>query len=921
MAGEAVLKVSSDMSGYVAGMGKGVAANQAFMTSGDEAARRTKLAQQAIAEAMTNGSNASARTIKTFTDSLARTADVAGKSKAEVLSMRAANLGLTDSVKPFIDQIAKASSHTHSFSLESAAAKRELLVLGHELSQGSFKKFGGSMLVLAQQTGAAAALFNPLVLGIGAAAAVLGIAVHSTLAARDELAAYGDTVNRVSKETGLSTDEVQRWGFAAKSVGVDTADAAGALSSLVKAQNEATHGNKESAAAFSAVGVSMATLKSASPEQLLAKVSDAFAKSADGAGKSAVANALFGSKWQELLPLLDQGSAHLAQLGVTADEVGGVLDSGTIQQLAVLKEHLEESQAKMVAMSTSAKTHLLPTIVNLTNAMADNVAMKPLMNDFYSGVAFIMKSAASVVATLVVGFQQTAEVIATTATVVGYGMVGNFKMASASAQAGFDNLKRQGQGYASFMKQLWTETTPSAAAPVARGGKISFAPGNHAGGGHTRGYQESRADTLMDQAKQAQASLQASLQGQEKLTGWAAKEVELRAEIDNLQGRTLTKAQQSVLAHKEALLAQYGINASLEKQLDLRTRQDKLNQEAYALNSKIADQNDAIAAQHKAELDALGLGTKERQRQADLLKIETDRQKELTEWAKKAAAQKLTGSAQDQDERTSINKRFDERRDELSEFQTLQDAASKDWWSGAKTGLQDIIDKTGDFATAAQGAATSAVEGLGDAVASFVTTGKLGIGDFARWAIASLVKMAAQALITKAVLGSLGGGSLGGIFGGSAASSAAAATDYGFHLADGGIVRGPGSSTSDSIPAWLSNGEGVLNAAAMKRLGEPALNALNAGASFPQMARFATGGVVGSIASPGMIGGGSQVNVYGAPAGTQVKQSKLPGGGVRTDVLLEQIESHLASGVATGRGALARSVQKQYGLNRLAGQS
>lgn len=53
----------------------------------------------------------------------------------------------------------------------------------------------------------------------------------------------------------------------------------------------------------------------------------------------------------------------------------------------------------------------------------------------------------------------------------------------------------------------------------------------------------------------------------------------------------------------------------------------------------------------------------------------------------------------------------------------------------------------------------------------------------------------------------------------------------GIGLASGGFVRGPGTSTSDSIPAMLSNGEYVLNAAAVERLGVSNLNRLNNGGS------------------------------------------------------------------------------------------
>lgn len=59
-------------------------------------------------------------------------------------------------------------------------------------------------------------------------------------------------------------------------------------------------------------------------------------------------------------------------------------------------------------------------------------------------------------------------------------------------------------------------------------------------------------------------------------------------------------------------------------------------------------------------------------------------------------------------------------------------------------------------------------------------------------------------------------------------------------IANGGYVTGAGTSRSDSIPAMLSNGEYVLNASAVKRIGVPRLNAMN---------HYASGGYVGGSTS------------------------------------------------------------------------
>lgn len=50
---------------------------------------------------------------------------------------------------------------------------------------------------------------------------------------------------------------------------------------------------------------------------------------------------------------------------------------------------------------------------------------------------------------------------------------------------------------------------------------------------------------------------------------------------------------------------------------------------------------------------------------------------------------------------------------------------------------------------------------------------------------------------------------------------------YAYTWADGGIVTGPGTATSDSIPAWLSNGEYVIRASMAQKIGYDTLDELN----------------------------------------------------------------------------------------------
>ena len=85
--------------------------------------------------------------------------------------------------------------------------------------------------------------------------------------------------------------------------------------------------------------------------------------------------------------------------------------------------------------------------------------------------------------------------------------------------------------------------------------------------------------------------------------------------------------------------------------------------------------------------------------------------------------------------------------------------------------------------------------------------------------------------------------------------------------ASGGLVTGPGTGKSDSIPARLSNGEFVINADMVKKLGFSFLNKLNSGGKVPALStgiskaqELKTGGVEGLFSMAqnkfgGMFGG------------------------------------------------------------------
>lgn len=152
---------------------------------------------------------------------------------------------------------------------------------------------------------------------------------------------------------------------------------------------------------------------------------------------------------------------------------------------------------------------------------------------------------------------------------------------------------------------------------------------------------------------------------------------------------------------------------------------------------------------------------------------------------------------------TAINQKYDEQQQKIntiSKIQQISNQLAKDF-SGAIT----------DWITGAQS--------FGDAMKNIL-----------QQLIAQLIQAAIYATIVAACTG--GGGGFAARWKGA----------FGKGFATGGTIDGPGTGTSDSIPAMLSNGEYVLNAHAVDRLGVPFLNGLNTG----RLRGFASGGLVGS---------------------------------------------------------------------------
>lgn len=178
-------------------------------------------------------------------------------------------------------------------------------------------------------------------------------------------------------------------------------------------------------------------------------------------------------------------------------------------------------------------------------------------------------------------------------------------------------------------------------------------------------------------------------------------------------------------------------------------------------------------------------------------------------------------------------------QEQLRLAKETKEAFGNDWLAGISDGMRNYSDSFKSMRENMSDAVSGSLGKMSDSLADFVATGK---ADFRGLAVSilqdlsrMLIKMALFNAM-KAAMGAWGGGGF---------------KDGGFvqQFSNGGAVWGAGTATSDSIPAMLSNGEFVINAASTRRH-RALLEAINKN-------RYASGGLVGVAPQVAALGGGT----------------------------------------------------------------
>lgn len=198
---------------------------------------------------------------------------------------------------------------------------RDHLEKGLKAAEANLRSFGAKAMKIGAGVGAAgAAIAGPLL----AAAKVFS----DTSAPLDDL----------SKRLGVGGSKLSELQFAAEQSGASLETVEGGLKKLAKNLHGADEEGAKAVDTLGDLGLSVDELRGLSPDQQFNKIADAIAGIEDPSKKTALAMEIFGSSGADLIPMLENGSAGLAEMAEEGKKLGVVLSDDAIKSGAELDD-------------------------------------------------------------------------------------------------------------------------------------------------------------------------------------------------------------------------------------------------------------------------------------------------------------------------------------------------------------------------------------------------------------------------------------------------------------------------------------------------------------------------------------------------------------------------------------------------------
>lgn len=226
----------------------------------------------------------------------------------------------------------------------------------------------------------------------GAAAAVAAAFAAATAAAAEagkalisfsvDGAAYADDLLTQSVITGISTEKLQEYQYAAELADVSVDTLTGSMAKNIKSMSSAANGSKNVASAYEKLGIEVTNADGSlrDSDEVYWELIDALGMVENETERDALAMTVLGKSAQDLNPLIDITSEGMAELGEKAYDAGYVLSNEMLNRYGAFDNRLQELKTGATAAKNALGTILLPTLTDLAGTGVD------LLGQFAQGI-------------------------------------------------------------------------------------------------------------------------------------------------------------------------------------------------------------------------------------------------------------------------------------------------------------------------------------------------------------------------------------------------------------------------------------------------------------------------------------------------------------------------------------------------------
>ena len=180
-----------------------------------------------------------------------------------------------------IEGVQQAANDLDKVAHSSTGARRELLVLGHELATGNFRRAAGSLLVLGERLDVMGAIMSPIGLLVGGVTAAFAVFAIGALKGAEESRAFANSLLLTGNAAGLTEG---RFNALVQTVQQSTGATIGAAREMTQALVSTGRFGADSIGGVSQAAARLASVSGQSTEEV---VKD-FSRMSDGVVKWAV---------------------------------------------------------------------------------------------------------------------------------------------------------------------------------------------------------------------------------------------------------------------------------------------------------------------------------------------------------------------------------------------------------------------------------------------------------------------------------------------------------------------------------------------------------------------------------------------------------------------------------------------------------